>query len=158
MEAKVELSPENKKGTIYAICTSKTKGIQKEPVDEISLKKNHGIEGDAHAGNWHRQVSLLSLTSVNYMKNKGAPVDKGSFGENIIVDGMEVDLLPVGTLLHLGKDVILKVTQIGKECHDMCAIGKIVGECVMPKKGIFCEVIEEGLLHCGEKIEVIETA
>jgi MOSC domain-containing protein YiiM len=146
----------NDKGIIHALCTSKVKGIAKKPVDEISLKINHGIEGDAHAGKWHRQVSLLSLSSVNYMKDRGAPVDRGSFGENIIVDGIEVDLLPVGTYLKAGNNVILRVTQIGKECHEMCAIGQTVGECIMPKKGIFCEVIKEGKLHQGESIKVID--
>ena len=148
----------NAKGIIHAICTSEVKGIAKAPVKEISLKIDHGIEGDAHAGNWHRQVSLLSLKSVNYMKARGAPVDRGSFGENIIVDGIEVDLLPVGTYLQAGSEVILRVTQIGKECHDMCAIGAAVGECIMPKKGIFCIVIKEGKLHPGESIEEIQSS
>ena len=145
----------NAEGTIHALCVSTKKGIAKSPVDSIELKKDHGIVGDAHAGNWHRQVSLLSLTSVQYMKDRGAPVDRGSFGENIIVDGFEVDTLPVGTSLQLGSDVVLEVTQIGKECHDMCAIGKAVGECIMPKKGIFCKVIKEGTVKPGDAIRTI---
>ena len=144
------------KGTVHAVCLSETKGVQKTPCEEVTLVVGHGLEGDAHAGKWHRQVSLLSKKSIKFMKDRGADVDRGSFGENIVVEGIEVHELPVGTTLRIGEKVLLKVTQIGKECHTMCAIGKAVGDCIMPRRGIFCEVIVGGKVRPGQTIEVVD--
>jgi len=144
-------------GRIFAVCLSEKKGEQKSPrAGGAMTVAGHGFEGDAHAGKWHRQISLLSRSAVEYMRERGADVDRGSFGENIIVEGIEVDTLPVGTHLRVGSSAILRVTQIGKECHSLCAIGLAVGECVMPKRGIFCEVIEGGPIKPGDLIRVVE--
>jgi len=144
----------SERGVVHAVCSSERKGMQKAPRDAVYLMAGHGIDGDAHAGPWHRQVSLLSLSSIEWMRARGADVDRGSFGENIVVEGIEVHTLAVGTTLHVGDVVILRVTQIGKECHAMCAIGQAVGECVMPQRGIFCEVVVGGTVRPGDAIEV----
>ena len=116
----------------------------------------HGLEGDAHARNWHRQVSLLATESVEPMRGKGVELPPGAFGENFLTEGIELASLPVGTVLRLESGPVLKVTQIGKECHDHCAIYNIVGDCVMPREGIFCEVLEGGAVASGDSVAVEE--
>lgn len=140
-------------GKIRAVCISDKKGVAKVPTpDGATLVENFGIEGDAHAGNWHRQVSLLSYEKIEEFKAGGARVRDGSFGENLIVEGIDLKSLPVGTLLRSG-DVLLRVTQIGKECHTKCAIGRAMGSCIMPSEGIFAEVLRGGRLKAGDIIE-----
>ena len=134
---------------IAAICISDVRGIQKHEIPEAFLKKDWGIEGDAHAGNWHRQVSLLSFDSVAKLQ------EKLSFAENILVEGMAVYSLPVGTKLRIGS-ALCEVTQIGKECHNDCAIRKAAGDCVMPREGIFVKVLESGEIKTGDDIKITE--
>jgi len=134
---------------------SKEKGVTKDNVGEAVLIEDHGLEGDAHSGSWHRQVSLLSVDSINKMRDKGADVSFGDFAENLTVEGIELFTLPVGTRLRVGSGVILEVTQIGKKCHQGCAIMQQVGDCVMPREGIFARVIKGGPVKTGDPIEVI---
>lgn len=136
---------------VVAVCISERKGTVKHPVDQIELKKDHGIVGDAHAGNWHRQVSLLADESVETMRVKFPDIPIGAFAENILTEGIELKTLPIGTKLKIGP-VLLEVTQIGKECHADCAIRKQVGDCVMPREGIFSIVLEEGSIKAGDEI------
>ncbi len=139
---------------IMAVCTSDIKGIQKQQQDAVELVVDHGIAGDAHAGKWHRQISLLSYEKIEAFKSKGVDLDNGAFGENIIVSGIDLSKLPVGTMLKAGS-VTLEVTQIGKECHQHCNIYHAVGDCIMPREGIFAKVIEGGTLTKGDEIHVI---
>jgi len=139
---------------IIAVCTSDIKGIQKTQQNYINLIVNHGIEGDAHAGDWHRQVSLLSYEKIEDFKAKGVDLLNGAFGENIIVSGINLSALEIGTKLKAGT-VILEVTQIGKECHHHCAIYHKVGDCIMPREGIFAKVLSEGRLQQGDEIHVV---
>ena len=141
---------------VTSVNLSEAKGVFKHPVPEIELRCHHGIVGDAHAGDWHRQVSLLAEESVDTMR-AAAPMDlpAGAFAENINTRGLELKTLPVGTLLKVGP-AILRVTQIGKECHNDCAIKKAVGRCVMPTEGIFATVEREGTVRPGDTIEVWE--
>jgi len=136
---------------ILATCISKNKGERKTPVDSVELRPEHGIVGDAHAGDWHRQVSLLAQESINKMRDMGLDVDKGDFAENLTTEGIELVSLPVGTRLQIGA-TLLEVTQIGKECHNKCAIYYQAGDCVMPKEGIFAKVIEGGVVKPGDEI------
>lgn len=138
---------------VLAVCISEKKGTAKHPVPEIQLKINHGIVGDAHAGNWHRQVSLLADESVEVMRRKFPNIPTGAFAENILTKGITLSTLPVGTKLRIG-EVLLKVTQIGKECHADCAIRRQVGDCVMPREGIFSVVLEEGVIRPGDPIRI----
>ena len=128
-------------GKVIAVCISEKKGTQKAVVPSVKLVPDWGIEGDAHAGKWHRQVSLLALEKIEAFRERGAEVDFGAFGENIIVEGFDLRNLPVGTRFRIG-DALLELTQIGKECHDHCAIYQQVGDCIMPREGVFTEVIE----------------
>jgi MOSC domain-containing protein YiiM len=128
---------------LLSINISVKTGEQKQPVEYAVLKEGHGIEGDAHAGDWHRQVSLLADEAIETMRNKGVDLDYGDFAENITTRGVPLDELPVGTRLEIG-DAVLEVTQIGKECHHGCAIYQAVGDCVMPRKGIFAKVVKGG--------------
>ena len=141
---------------VTSVNLSERKGVSKHPVLEIELRCHHGIVGDAHAGDWHRQVSLLAEESVDTMR-AAAPMDlpAGAFAENINTRGLELKTLPVGTLLKVGP-TILRVTQIGKECHNDCAIKQAVGRCVMPTEGIFATVEREGTVRPGDTIEVWE--
>lgn len=139
---------------IIAVCTSNIKGIQKTQQSYIDLVVDHGIKGDAHAGNWHRQVSMLSFEKIEAFKAKGVDLLNGAFGENIIVSGIDLSALPIGTKLKSG-DVMLEVTQIGKECHHHCAIYHKVGDCIMPREGIFAKVLSEGRLRQGDEIHVL---
>jgi MOSC domain-containing protein YiiM len=138
---------------VLEVCTSDATGVQKEPADEVRVVVGFGIEGDAHGGDWHRQVSLLADESAQKMRDLGADVGPGDFGENILTEGIELHALPVGTRLGLG-EVELEVTQIGKECHTHCAIYETAGSCIMPTHGIFCKVISGGTLAAGAPIHV----
>ena len=140
--------------SVVAVCISERKGTQKHAVSEIQLKIDHGIVGDAHAGNWHRQVSLLAQESVEKMKAVFPDIPVGAFAENILTEGLTLYTLPVGTRLRVG-EVLLEVTQIGKECHAHCAIRQQVGDCVMPREGIFTIVLEEGTIRPGDAITVL---
>ena len=138
---------------VLAVCISEKKGTVKHPVPEIQLKIDHGIVGDAHAGNWHRQVSLLADESVELMRQRFPDIPTGAFAENILTQGIALSKLPVGTKLRVGQ-VLLQVTQIGKECHADCAIRRQVGDCVMPREGIFTKVLEEGSIRPGDEITI----
>ncbi len=142
---------------VLAVCVSEVRGIQKHPVPEAELRKDHGIVGDAHAGTWHRQVSLLGIDSVEKLQEKldAIRLKPGDFAENILVEGMKVYELPVGTRLRVGT-ALCEVTQIGKECHQDCAIRKAAGDCVMPREGIFVKVLEDGTVRPGDAVEVVE--
>lgn len=140
---------------VVSVCISEKKGTKKHPVAEISLRPHHGIVGDAHAGDWHRQVSLLANESVDRMRKEGLTLAAGDFAENILTEGITLRTLPVGTVLRAG-EVRLEVTQIGKECHNDCAIKKATGKCVMPTEGIFAIVVKEGRMQAGDEIEVLK--
>jgi cyclic pyranopterin phosphate synthase len=140
-------------GTIISLNISTKKGVVKDPVDEVELVVDHGIKGDAHAGKWHRQVSLLAEESIDFMRKKGLELDPGVFAENITTKGIELLSLPVGTRLIAG-ETELEVTQIGKKCHKGCAIFQQVGDCIMPREGIFAKVIIPGTIRCGDSIHV----
>lgn len=142
-------------GKVIAVCISERKGTQKKEVPSIKLVPEWGIEGDAHAGKWHRQVSLLALEKIDEFRSKGAAVENGAFGENIIVEGFDLRNLPVGTRFRIG-DALLELTQIGKECHTHCAIYHQVGDCIMPREGVFTVVLEGGEVKAGDTVEVIE--
>lgn len=140
--------------SVVAVCISEKKGVMKHPVEYIDVKQRHGILGDAHAGDWHRQISLLASESVNKMKAIYPDIPIGAFAENILTEGIEVAALPKGTRIIVGS-TILEITQIGKECHKDCAIRKQVGECVMPKEGVFAIVLKDGTIKCGDKICIL---
>ncbi|AJE02284.1 MOSC domain-containing protein [Geobacter pickeringii] len=137
---------------VVAVCISEKKGERKTPVASVELRENHGIVGDAHAGEWHRQVSLLAKESIDKMRAMGLDVDNGDFAENITTEGIDLPALPVGTRLTVG-ETLLEVTQIGKECHTRCAIYYQAGDCVMPKEGIFARVLTGGTVRPGDVIE-----
>jgi cyclic pyranopterin phosphate synthase len=139
---------------VIAVCISDRKGIQKHIVPEIELRVGLGIVGDAHAGNWHRQVSLLAEESVDQMRGLGFDLPPGAFAENLLTRGLELKTLPVGTVLRAGT-ALLAVTQIGKECHNDCAIKQTAGRCVMPTDGIFAVVLRNGVVRPGDPIEII---
>ena len=140
---------------IVSINISTKKGIIKEPISKAELKIDHGIVGDAHAGNWHRQISMLAEESIQKMKDKGFNHLKfGDFAENITTEGIEVHTLPVGTKLKIGECEV-EVTQIGKKCHNGCAIKQTTGDCVMPREGIFVKVLKEGTIQSNDIIEVL---
>lgn len=141
-------------GKIHAICISEARGTQKTEIPAANLIAGFGIENDAHAGDWHRQVSLLSFEKIEAFKLKGAKVDFGAFGENIVVDGIDFAKLEIGALLKSG-DVILKLTQKGKECHSHCQIYKQMGDCIMPREGVFATVEQGGKLTVGDVLEVL---
>jgi MOSC domain-containing protein YiiM len=136
---------------VVAVCISQNKGERKTPVDSVELIANHGIAGDAHAGEWHRQVSLLAEESIAKMQQMGLAVDAGDFAENITTAGIDLPSLPIGARLAIGA-TILEITQIGKECHTRCAIYYQAGDCVMPKEGIFAKVIKGGTIAAGDSI------
>ena len=157
------------KGTIRAVCLSEKKGIGKAPVPEAVLLEDYGIEGDAHAGKWHRQVSLLSYDKVQKFNEDGAGVKDGDFGENLVVEGIDFRSLPVGTILRITRPAldagdknsarddsgpVLEMTQIGKECHNGCAIRQRMGVCIMPVEGVFARVVKGGTVRPGDGMEV----
>ena len=141
-------------GEIRAVCISERKGTQKTNVKKGVFIRNHGIEKDAHAGSWHRQVSLISADKIEEFRSRGADVEYGAFGENLVVEGIDFRNLPVGTRLRCA-DVLLEMTQIGKECHTHCAIYHQVGDCIMPREGVFARVLEGGTIQTGD-VMVIE--
>ena len=141
-------------GSVVTVNTSPGKGERKKPVDEVVLRQQHGIVGDAHAGEWHRQVSLLAQESIDKMVAKGLEVGPGDFAENITTSGIDVAALPIGTTLDLGESLV-QVTQIGKECHTRCAIYQQAGDCVMPREGIFVRVLRGGRVAPGDRIRVL---
>ncbi len=143
-------------GKVVSVNISGKKGTRKKPVEEVVLKTEYGIEGDAHASSqWHRQVSLLALESIQKMREKGLDVSSGDFGENITTEGIDLVSLPVGTIMRIGDDVTGEVSQIGKECHTRCAIYYQAGDCVMPKEGIFIRVLNGGKIRKGDHIAVV---
>jgi MOSC domain-containing protein YiiM len=143
------------KGIVISVNISKDKGEKKQNVSRCRLIQDRGLENDAHEGFMHRQVSLLARESIEKMKAKGLDVNWGDFAENLTTEGIELPSLPVGTRLAVGDRVVLRVTQIGKECHNRCNIFKQVGDCVMPREGIFAEVLAEGDVSIGDTIEVL---
>lgn len=142
-------------GIIKGICISEQRGTQKHVIEEAELKPDWGITTDAHAGNWHRQISLLGYEKIEEFRSRGADVEFGAFGENIIVTGFDFRKLPVGTLLRVGP-VLLEMTQIGKECHTHCAIYHAVGDCIMPREGVFAKVLEGGTIKVGDEMVIEE--
>jgi MOSC domain-containing protein YiiM len=142
-------------GQIIAVCLSTSKGERKTPVAAVELREEHGIVGDAHAGPWHRQVSLLARESIDKMRALGLDVTTGDFAENLTTEGVDLLALPIGTRLSVG-EAELEVTQIGKECHTRCAIYYQAGDCVMPKEGIFARVLRGGTVRPGDMVERIE--
>ncbi|MBN7572988.1 MULTISPECIES: MOSC domain-containing protein [Clostridium] len=141
-------------GKVVAVCISEKRGTQKKNIQERNFIENFGIESDAHAGNWHRQVSLLSYEKIEEFNNKGANVIDGAFGENLVVEGIEFIKLPIGSILRCN-DVVLEITQIGKECHNHCEIYKKMGDCIMPRNGVFAKVIVGGKIRCGDEMKVV---
>ena len=142
-------------GVVISVNISGKKGVRKKPVDEILLKADYGIEGDAHASSeWHRQVSLLALESIKKMQGMGLDVKPGDFAENITTEGLDLITLPIGTKINIGSGVIGEVSQIGKECHTRCAIYYQAGDCVMPKEGIFIRVLKGGKVRAGDRVMV----
>jgi MOSC domain-containing protein YiiM len=140
-------------GKIVAISISKQKGVPKENVQDALLIKEHGIDGDSHAGKWHRQVSFLAVESIDKMRKAGLPkLRPGAFAENITTEFLVLPEFEIGSKLQIGKDSLLEITQIGKECHSHCAIYETVGDCVMPREGIFAKVIEGGNISVGDEI------
>ena len=142
-------------GKIIAACVSEKEGTQKKNVGSAVLVADHGIENDAHAGNWHRQVSLLSYEKVEDFRAKGAVVDDGAFGENLVISGFDFKTLPIGTKFRCN-DVILELTQIGKECHAHCAIYHAMGDCIMPREGVFTKVLHGGTVSVGDEFTILE--
>jgi MOSC domain-containing protein YiiM len=139
---------------VEAVCISENKGERKKPVESVELRENHGIVGDGHAGDWHRQVSLLAEESIDKMRKLGLDVNAGDFAENITTSGIDLVSLPIGSHLKIG-ETMLEVTQIGKECHTRCAIFYQAGDCVMPKEGIFAKVVTGGVIKPGDEVEKI---
>ncbi|MCD7947583.1 MAG: MOSC domain-containing protein [Oscillospiraceae bacterium] len=144
-------------GRIVAVCISEKKGTQKEDVGSVTLTTDWGIETDAHAGKWHRQVSLLSHEKVEEFRARGAEVDSGAFGENLVVEGYDFKTLPIGTKFKCN-DVLLELTQIGKECHAHCAIYQTMGDCIMPREGVFTRVLHGGTISVGDELTIVEDA
>lgn len=138
---------------VKAICISEKKGTAKHPIQTVKVIENYGFENDAHAGNWHRQVSLLSYEERENFKLKGSDVEDGAFGENLLISGIDFKNLPIGTLIYIN-DVVLKLTQIGKSCHSHCAIYHQVGDCIMPRCGVFSKVIHGGVITLNDKVRI----
>ena len=140
-------------GKVIAVCISEAKGTEKQNVHEAEFIEDWGIKNDAHAGKWHRQVSLLSYGKIQEFRAKGAQVEDGAFGENLVVDGIDFARLPVGTVFRCN-DVVLELTQIGKECHHGCAIFQKMGDCIMPREGVFAKVLHGGSIREGDELTV----
>lgn len=142
-------------GKVLGVCISEKKGTQKKNIHEARFIEDWGIENDAHAGKWHRQVSLLSADRINEFRARGAEVADGAFGENLIVEGFDFKSLPVGTVFQCG-DVVLEMTQIGKECHSHCEIYKVMGDCIMPREGVFTKVLHGGAIREGDEMTILK--
>ncbi len=140
---------------VLAVSISRTKGVVKENIPSAMLKVDHGIENDAHAGDWHRQVSLLATESIDKMRAEGLELSPGDFAENITTEGLDVPGLKIGDRIKVGNDVVMELTQIGKECHSGCAIMKTVGKCIMPTEGVFFKVLVPGEVRPDDKIELV---
>ncbi len=140
-------------GKVIAVCISEKRGTQKKNIGKALFRENWGIENDAHAGDWHRQVSMLSYDKIQAFRARGAEVDDGAFGENLVVEGIDFRSLPVGTLLECN-GVLLEMMQIGKECHSHCQIYQKMGECIMPTEGVFARVLIGGTISVGDQMEV----
>lgn len=141
-------------GIVKAICISEIRGTQKYPIPEANFIEDFGIEQDAHAGKWHRQVSLLSYEKIEEFRQRGADVSDGAFGENLVVSGFDFRNVPVGTVFACG-EVRLEITQIGKECHQHCQIYQKVGDCIMPREGVFAKVLHGGTIRVGDEMNVV---
>ena len=142
-------------GKVKAICLSEKKGTAKIPVEKIEVIENYGFKNDAHAGSWHRQVSLLSYETREAFKQMGSTVEDGSFGENLLISGIDFNAIEIGTCLKIG-DVILEITQLGKSCHNHCAIYHQVGKCIMPTNGLFSRVLKGGTIQLNDSVEVLK--
>ena len=142
-------------GKVIAVCISKEKGTQKNRIPEGEFIEDWGIKDDAHAGKWHRQVSLLSYDKIQEFRAKGAEIEDGAFGENLVVEGFDFAKLPVGTKFRCN-DVVLEMTQIGKKCHHGCAIFQKMGDCIMPREGVFTRVLHGGVIHEGDELVITE--
>jgi MOSC domain-containing protein YiiM len=141
--------------SVIAVCTSEKKGTRKTPVPEIFIREDYGVEGDAHAdGTTHRQVSLLALESIEKMRERGLDLHPGDFAENITTEGIDLASLPTGTRIMPGDEAVLEITQIGKECHAACAIRKQIGDCIMPREGVFARVVRSGRVKAGDTIRI----
>lgn len=143
-------------GKVMAVCISEARGTQKQNIKEGIFVENWGIQNDAHAGNWHRQVSLLSYDKIQAFRERGAEVPDGAFGENLSVEGIDFAALPVGTVFQCN-DVLLELTQIGKECHHGCEIFQKMGDCIMPREGVFARVLHGGIIRVGDTLTIKET-
>ncbi|MDO5538159.1 MAG: MOSC domain-containing protein [Desulfovibrionaceae bacterium] len=141
---------------VVSVNTSERKGTRKTAREEVVLKENWGVEGDSHADGSHRQLSLLAVEDIDYMRGLGAIVKPGDFAENITTEGVELSAYPIGTRFRIGTDIELVLTQIGKECHYGCDIRQQVGTCIMPKKGVFCRILKGGVVRPGDSFEVLE--
>lgn len=145
--------------SVIAVCTSRKKGIRKEPVAEGTLKEDYGLIGDAHAGCLpNRQVSLLALESIGKMKSRGLELSPGDFAENLTIEGIDLCHLPIGTRVFVGDEVVLEISQIGKECHTACAIRRQVGDCIMPREGVFARVIRGGRVKPNDSVKIGEAS
>ena len=142
---------------VVSVSISEQKGMRKTPVTSALLKQEHGLAGDAHAGDWHRQVSLLAMESIEKMQRMGLDVHPGDFAENITTEGIDLTALPVGSRLSLGEAEV-EITQIGKTCHTRCAIYQQAGDCVMPKEGVFARVLREGIVKTGDHVNILTLA
>jgi molybdopterin adenylyltransferase len=144
------------RGKVLAVNISRDKGTKKRDVQRCDLLVGFGLQGDAHGGHWHRQVSLLANESIDKMRRKGLKADHGDFAENITTEGIDLMSFPIGTTLRIGQKATLRMTQKGKECHERCAIYYEMGDCVMPREGVFAEVLHPGEISVGDSIEVVE--
>lgn len=140
---------------VIAVCISEKKGTQKHPVDVAHVVEDWGIQNDAHAGKWHRQVSLLSYDRVEEFRARGAQVEPGAFGENLLVEGFDFKSLPVGTRFGCN-GAVLELTQIGKQCHAHCQIYRQVGDCIMPREGVFTRVLRGGVVRVGDELTILK--
>lgn len=138
-------------GKVIAVCISEARGTEKQNIHEAEFIEDWGIKGDAHAGRWHRQVSLLSYDKIEAFRKRGAEVEDGAFGENLVVEGIDLAKLPLGTVFRCN-EVVLQLTQIGKECHNGCAIFQKMGECIMPREGVFAKVLHGGMIREGDEL------
>lgn len=142
-------------GKVFAVCISEKKGTQKVNVGKAEFIKEFGIKNDAHAGNWHRQISLLALDKIEAFRRKGIDLEYGAFGENLVVEGIDFASLPIGTIFKCN-EVVLELTQIGKKCHNECEIFRKVGDCIMPREGVFARVLHGGVIQEGDILKVME--
>lgn len=142
-------------GKVIAVCISREKGTKKENIHKAEFIEDWGIRDDAHAGKWHRQVSLLSHDKVEAFRARGAKVEDGAFGENLLVEGIDFASLPVGTIFRCN-DVVLELTQVGKKCHQGCAIFQEMGDCIMPREGVFTRVLHGGIICEGDELVIEE--